>query len=764
MGRAGRILSGLFGVAAPGGRLARCLRACLSFALFAFASEAAWSLAAGPPATLARARGLLAGLGLSCALAAVVGLGLGALLWLSSRAAPPALPGAAALRTRARRWLWEHEPEAQRSRVGALLATLWLLALFCALAFAVTRALVIGMARPHFAAAAIVAAHVALLSVCAALYLPARNAGLLAARLLGRVPGVAWVVARAGALLAAVALLALAAGTLVLATSWQTFAYLPWRLIATLAIALLGTVAAAFWAARGGGRVLVGLRALRAVAIACGLLALVMLDARGEASKRAVHETLNGRLGQRAALFALDFDRDGSLNVFGGGDCAAFDPRIGPLMIDVPNNRRDEDCDGADLDERSVGVEIQRDFRVPDSFPRKPPIVLITVDAFAARRMRALGSERTVTPVLDAFARRSVLFRHGFSQGPSTRLSFPSIFTSRFDTQIQQQLVGSHPYPIADTELMLAEVLDGEGYETVGVISDAYFRKSRWGTLTAGFKQLSDGPVRLFPRHNSAAVTDAALSTLRKKRKRPLFLWAHYYDAHPPFRRPDGIEPFGETRADIYDAELRLVDREVGRLLDAIAAQYRGKALIFLTADHGIAFDAPRHARFNYGYDLSTAVLHVPLIVHGPGIGPAVMDGLVSTMDIAPTIANLLRVRRKLPFEGASLAPELLEGRRARPERLLHQFYLEERLWEDAEPLEQISLRTERYNLIHNRKTGTFELYDWRKDYFEQRDLADAPGHRASLLALKQQLALRTYLVYGRERSRAASVSLGRPR
>jgi len=116
------------------------------------------------------------------------------------------------------------------------------------------------------------------------------------------------------------------------------------------------------------------------------------------------------------------------------------------------------------------------------------------------------------------------------------------------------------------------------------------------------------------------------------------------------------------------------------------------------------------------------------------------------------------------PFEGASLAPELLEGRRARPERLLHQFYLEERLWQDAEPLEQISLRTERYNLIHNRKTDTFELYDWRKDYFEQRDLADAPAHRASLQALKQQLALRTYLVYGRERSRAASVSLGRPR
>ena len=43
---------------------------------------------------------------------------------------------------------------------------------------------------------------------------------------------------------------------------------------------------------------------------------------------------------------------------------------------------------------------------------------------------------------------------------------------------------------------------------------------------------------------------------------------------------------------------------------------------MIVTGDHGIAFDAPRHAKFNYGYDLSSAVLHVPLIVHGPRIVP----------------------------------------------------------------------------------------------------------------------------------------------
>jgi arylsulfatase A-like enzyme len=761
MGRAGRILSSLFGLGAPGGPLGRSVRACLLFAVLAFSIESAWSLASPAVPTLARVRGLLAGLGSSCVLAATAGIAVFGLVWLTSLASPVD-GGAQALAVRARRWLWEREGQADR--VAGLLGAVPLLAVFCSAAFTITRALVIGMARPHFAAIAIVAAHLALLLGCAALYPAARNAGQLAARLLGRVPFASALVARAGTVLGALLVLAVCAAIAVLVGFWETFSYLPWRAISTWGGAALGTLAALLLAARLPAKLLWPGRAVRTALIACGLLALFTLDARGEESKRAVHETVNGRLGQRAALLLLDFDRDGALSVLGGGDCAAFDRRIGPLAIDVPNNRRDEDCDGADLDEKRAGVELRRNWPVPGSFPRKPPIVLITVDAFAASRMRALGHAREVTPTLDAFAARSVLFRYGFSQGPSTRLSFPSIFTSRFDTQIEQKLVGNHPYPIADAELMLAELLADEGYDPVAVISDAYFRRSRWASLTAGFKQVLDEPLRLFPRHNSAAVTDAALGALRKARKRPLFLWAHYFDAHPPHAAPDAIRAFGKKKPDVYDAELKLVDREIGRLLAGVAAKYGEQALIFVTGDHGIAFDAPRHARYSYGYDLSTAVLHVPLIAHGPGIDPAVMDGVVSTMDIAPTIANLLKVRRKLPFEGASLVPELMEGRRSRPERLLHQFYLEERLWQEAEPLEQIALRTDRYNLVHNRKTGTFELYDWRKDYFEQVDLADSSAHRASLVALKQQLALLTYRVYGRERSRAASVSLGRPR
>jgi arylsulfatase A-like enzyme len=114
-------------------------------------------------------------------------------------------------------------------------------------------------------------------------------------------------------------------------------------------------------------------------------------------------------------------------------------------------------------------------------------------------------------------------------------------------------------------------------------------------------------------------------------------------------------------------------------------------------------------------------------------------------MDIAPSLANLLRLRGPLPYEGMSLVPELLRGEGSRPPELMHQFYIEERKWKQQEPLERVALRTDRWNLLQDRKTGFFELYDYRSDYFETRDLALDPLYGATLAALRKQLTILLY-------------------
>jgi arylsulfatase A-like enzyme len=384
------------------------------------------------------------------------------------------------------------------------------------------------------------------------------------------------------------------------------------------------------------------------------------------------------------------------------------------------------------------------DYPVPAETPTRPPVVLITVDAFAASHMHTLGYERDLTPNIDALAARSMFFRQCYAQGPSTRLSFPSLFTSRWDTQIEQELVGHHPFPVGKHEKLLAEVLQHAGYDTTAILSDGYFSPRFWKGITRGFLHVNESPFMSEPHeeHNGERVTQAAIAALQEPRDKPLFLWVHYYDAHSPHVQPKDIPVFGETRKDVYDAELNLVDREVGKLLAAIEERWRGQALIVLTGDHGIAFDEPRHAKFNYGYDLYSSVLHVPLIVHAPFVKAHQLDSVVSTMDIAPTLANLLRLPGPLPYEGVSLVPELFTGKISRPPELMHQMFIEERKWKKEEPLERVSLRTDRWNLLHDRKTGFFELYDYRHDYWETRDLANDPDYSTTLAQLRKQLTI----------------------
>jgi arylsulfatase A-like enzyme len=746
------LISSLIGKAGtPLGPVRAGARACLRFTAWLWLLESLWALRTTPALSLARAHGLLAGLGVSLLLALPVGIALGCLLLLSSGRVIGEDPDA--LRRRASRWLWERDPDAQPRRVAALLGSIAPVVFYALAGFALTRKIVIGMVRPHFAAIAIVASHLLLLLVALALFPAARNLSLLFVRKIGRSIVLRWLLGRAGSLLVYGSVIGVGSVGVVLYVFWSTFAFLPWRPISSIGLGLLLTALGSVLS-RSGLFARLGQLLFGAVAL-CGVVAIFALGSGGERAKQAMFETLSGRVGYAAALFALDFDRDGYLSVFGGGDCAPFDRRINPDAIDIPNDGRDQDCDGSDLSDKKLRVPLRRDWPVADSFPTRPNVILVTIDTFAAGHMQALGYKRAVTPKLDAFAARSAFFRYAFSQGPSTRLSFPSLFTSRWDSQIKQRLSGGHPFPIEDSELMLAEVLSAAGYDTVAVVPDVYFKKSHWGSLTQGFGRVIDSAVRESGVHNSGIVTNVALATLAEPRKKPLFLWVHYYDAHSPHQQPEDLPHFGTSHADVYDAELLLVDREVGRLLDSIEQQPGPQPLLFLTGDHGIAFDPPRHVKFNYGYDLTTIVLHVPLIVHGPSVVVRRSDEIVSTMDIAPTITNLLRLPPPASFEGASLVPELLEGRASRPDRLLHEFFLEERRWDEGDPLEQISLRTWRYDLIHDRKRGTFELYDWRKDYHETRNLADDPDRRQMLLGLKQQLALLTYELYDGERERA---------
>ncbi|MFO0680037.1 MAG: sulfatase [Polyangiaceae bacterium] len=455
------------------------------------------------------------------------------------------------------------------------------------------------------------------------------------------------------------------------------------------------------------------------------------------ALRMAFTRAWSGRVGYAAWEFVLDVDRDGQIGTLGGGDCAPFDPKRYAGAVDVPDNGVDEDCDGHDASNSSIRprarVEVGQ-----HALSYRPSIVLVTVDGLSARRLVALGSPRPVMPNVDEFAERGALFTHCFAQGPSTRLSLPAMFTSRWDSQLEQVYAPRHPYPLASGERQIQDVMNDAGYETVAVISDDYFQAPTWPSATRGFQRVDKSAIP-FGVHNAVQVTDAALKVVNGAHDRPYFLWVHYFDAHAPYVKfPDAPET-NPSDEEMYRAELSFVDRELGRLFGALESKAEPPYVAF-TSDHGTVFHPDPSLRTgHYGYDLYTATLHVPLILRGPGIDPRRVDGLVSTMDVVPTFADLLQLG-DAGFQGTSLAPEVFRGDVDPTRTLFHEFFLQERAFRGEDPLSLVSVRDGRWNLVLDRTTGHYELYDWTTDYWEVKDRYEENGRAPEVRRLKALL------------------------
>lgn len=276
----------------------------------------------------------------------------------------------------------------------------------------------------------------------------------------------------------------------------------------------------------------------------------------------------------------------------------------------------------------------------------QPNILLVVIDTVRADHVGCYGYERNTTPNLDAFARESVLYRNAYATCSWTKPSTTSLLTG-LDCRAHGVLAAFDPLP--PEAPYLPALLQERGYNTAG------FSCNHWICEGDGYARgCADwwhyyGLGTPLPLRDRGGEVDDAVAVNRaipwiQSSNSPWFCYMHLMGGHAPYHLPARADDFGESPLDQYDAKLRYVDRQLGRLL----AEVPPNTVVIITSDHGEEFG--EHGGIGHGQTLHDEVIHVPLIIRWPGHEPRVETGLVGLDRIAPAL-----LAGELPETGGSV-------------------------------------------------------------------------------------------------------------
>ncbi len=285
--------------------------------------------------------------------------------------------------------------------------------------------------------------------------------------------------------------------------------------------------------------------------------------------------------------------------------------------------------------------------------------ILITVDTLRADHLGTQGHKTARTPVIDQLAADGTLFETAIAVAPITMPTHATMMTGLYPHKHGVRNNGS--FVLGEEAVTLAERFKKAGYDT-GAVTAALVLDSKFG-LDQGFRVYDDNlyggakqKMFMFKEIKANQAVDKALALATKELREPFFLWLHIFDPHADYEPPPPYDVLFLDQP--YDGEVAFVDKELGRFFKELkSAGLAERTLTMLTGDHGDALG--EHGEQTHGIFIYRSTTHIPLIVQGPGVQKQRIPGLVSQIDIAPTLAELASLPA-IESDGISLASTLI--------------------------------------------------------------------------------------------------------
>jgi arylsulfatase A-like enzyme len=301
-------------------------------------------------------------------------------------------------------------------------------------------------------------------------------------------------------------------------------------------------------------------------------------------------------------------------------------------------------------------------------------VVVITLDTTRADHLKFYGYFRDTAPRLTQFAEQAVVFDRLVVPMATTLPTHTSLFTGVYPLEhgvTANVEHGGKQFVPSERLLPFAGWLADEGYQTGGFTSAAPLNPTTG--IERGFQTFSAPKGEL---RSGKQTVDDAVAWLGGLGPAPMLLWVHLYEPHNPYnpdeayrqqfaddpqldawldarkvdkvaRRPSGEVVRARPTWNAYDAEIRTMDDQIARVLDAVQARGRlDKTVFIVMGDHGEGLN--QHGEPGHGL-VWDEQLHAPLLIAAPGLAPRRVSATVSAIDVLPTalaVANLPNEQR----------------------------------------------------------------------------------------------------------------------
>lgn len=404
-------------------------------------------------------------------------------------------------------------------------------------------------------------------------------------------------------------------------------------------------------------------------------------------------------------------------------------------------------------------------------------------------RYTSVYGKNVPTPKLQRFAEEAVVFRNAYCASPTCSPSRGALLTGCYPHQNGLIGLAHRGFSIENCSRHLASFLNSHGYETVlaGVQHEQnmydYSKNSALYSGRLGYEKnisyISEYPGSCDKWQADAANAERAAEYLDAySGDRPFFLSYGMFETHRPYPalpreaadlcRKEYLEvprntcDSKENREDTarLHYSLKLFDDNFGTVIEALKRNdLYDNTIILSTTDHGLANPFSKCTLTDDGIGVS-------LIMRLPGcedVNGSVYDGLVSQIDVYPTLCDALGIEPGDWLEGTSLMPVFRGSREAVREAV----YGEINFHTAYEPARCI--RTERFKYIRyydeewtkynlsncddsvlkdllvesgwrDKEKQKEQLYDLHFDPAEKNNLAGSPEYQEVLESMRRQL------------------------